>query len=497
MPPVCRIEEHESFSKKEESDDGMSRGNLMRPTGLSRSRYPHDARSVDMKSDEDIVDMDDVITINVSGLKFQTRKSTLNRFPTTLLGSTDREKHYNSSTKEYFFDRHRESFETILYFYQSDGLLCLPATLNADIFMEEVRFFRLGEHILEKLSPDVSNTKQIVLPDHPMQKRVWQVFEDPQSGIFAKCVAYIDITMIMIAITSVCVETLPIFRHEDDSAELKARRIPHLDQKIFFGIEVVCIIWFTIELLARFACCPNKKQFWKSIINWIDLAAILPFYIGLMVPRDQQDLQSLVFIRMIRFTRIFRIFKMSRHFAGLLALAYALRAGSRELALLFLLLSICVVLFSSMVYFADLHQPGSQFSSIIEAFWWSIVTMSTVGYGDYVPVSTLGKIVGVFCALMGILVIALPFPIIVSRFNYYYELEKSGKSLEEGEFEEEYAKPMFMGVIYAFKRSKGDLQNNRISEEESPKVEEKFTHGYSAIPNSNDRNNDNHIASQL
>ncbi|KAL5267386.1 hypothetical protein ACHWQZ_G004431 [Mnemiopsis leidyi] len=466
---------------------------------LSRGRYPHDTRNVDMKPDEDVVDIEDVITINVSGLKFQTRKSTLNRFPTTLLGCQDREKYYNSSTKEYFFDRHRESFETILYFYQSDGLLCLPATLNPDIFIEEVRFFRLGDHILEKLSPDVSSTKQIVLPDHPLQKKVWQMFEDPQSGLLAKCVAYVDITMILIAITSVCVETLPTFRHEDDSPEMKARTMPHLDQKIFFGIEVVCIIWFTVELVARFACCPNKKEFWKSIINWIDLAAILPFYISLMVPRDQQDLQSLVFIRMIRFTRIFRIFKMSRHFAGLLALAYALRAGSRELALLFLLLSICVVLFSSMVYFADLSSDDTKFSSIIGAFWWSIVTMSTVGYGDYVPVSTLGKIVGVFCALMGILVIALPFPIIVSRFNYYYELEKSGKSLEDGEFEEEYAKPMFMGVIYAFKRSKADHRNNTISEESSPKVDKesiKFSSGYSALPHSNDRS-DNHIASQL
>ncbi|KAL5267380.1 hypothetical protein ACHWQZ_G004431, partial [Mnemiopsis leidyi] len=468
-------------------------------TQLSRGRYPHDTRNVDMKPDEDVVDIEDVITINVSGLKFQTRKSTLNRFPTTLLGCQDREKYYNSSTKEYFFDRHRESFETILYFYQSDGLLCLPATLNPDIFIEEVRFFRLGDHILEKLSPDVSSTKQIVLPDHPLQKKVWQMFEDPQSGLLAKCVAYVDITMILIAITSVCVETLPTFRHEDDSPEMKARTMPHLDQKIFFGIEVVCIIWFTVELVARFACCPNKKEFWKSIINWIDLAAILPFYISLMVPRDQQDLQSLVFIRMIRFTRIFRIFKMSRHFAGLLALAYALRAGSRELALLFLLLSICVVLFSSMVYFADLSSDDTKFSSIIGAFWWSIVTMSTVGYGDYVPVSTLGKIVGVFCALMGILVIALPFPIIVSRFNYYYELEKSGKSLEDGEFEEEYAKPMFMGVIYAFKRSKADHRNNTISEESSPKVDKesiKFSSGYSALPHSNDRS-DNHIASQL
>ena len=125
--------------------------------------------------EDDVVDPSDVITINVSGLRFQTRKSTLNRFPSTLLGSSDREKYYNRETKEYFFDRHRESFETILYFYQSDGLLCLPATLNPDIFIEEIRFFRLGEHIIEKLSPDMGNTKSLVLPDHPLQRKIWQV----------------------------------------------------------------------------------------------------------------------------------------------------------------------------------------------------------------------------------------------------------------------------------------------------------------------------------
>ena len=311
--------------------------------------------------------------------------------------------------------------------------------------------------------------------------------------------------LITIFLTTAISDVVSIF--SDDFLCFRSIPYYHLDQKVFFGIEVCCIVWFTVELAARFACCPNKKDFWKSIINWIDLAAILPFYIGLMVPKDQ-DLQSLVFIRMIRFTRIFRIFKMSRHFAGLLALAYALRAGSRELALLFLLLSICVVLFSSMVYFVDLNHKDTQFGSIIEAFWWSIVTMSTVGYGDYVPVSTLGKVVGVFCALMGILVIALPFPIIVSRFNYYYELEKSGKSLEDGEFEEEFTKPMFMGVIYAFKRSREGYDNDNNNNNNSAIMEEKSgldsddstsrnnRHGYTPIPDLTIRG-DNHIVSQL
>ena len=122
--------------------------------------------------------------------------------------------------------------------------------------------------------------------------------------------------------------------------------------------------------------------------------------------------------------------------------------------------------------------------------------MSTVGYGDYVPQSTLGKIVGVFCALMGILVIALPFPIIVSRFNYYYELEKSGKSLEEGEFEEEFTKPMFMGVIYAFKRSKGDYKNSAIEELEEKAPENNDITGYNAIPDVS-LNDENHLVSHL
>ena len=120
--------------------------------------------------------------------------------------------------------------------------------------------------------------------------------------------------------------------------------------------------------------------------------------------------------------------------------------------------------------------------------------MSTVGYGDYVPVSTLGKIVGVFCALMGILVIALPFPIIVSRFNYYYELEKSGKSLEDGESEEELQKPMFMGVIYAFKRAKDCNSTSAIEEENGNNIEEQNMHkkgDYISVAK------ENHIVSNL
>jgi hypothetical protein len=96
----------------------------------------------------------------------------------------------------------------------------------------------------------------------------------------------------------------------------------------------------------------------------------------------------------------------------------------RELGLLIFFLFICVVLFSSAVYFAEVDGVNkSQFESIPDAFWWAVVTMTTVGYGDMRPTNEWGKLVGSLCAIAGVLTIALPVPVIVSNFNYFYHRE--------------------------------------------------------------------------
>ena len=97
--------------------------------------------------------MDDRVVINVSGMTFETKEGTLNRFPDTLLGSPSRrQQYYNPVVQEYFFNRHRVAFESILFYYQSGGRLIWPDDIPASVFTEEVEFFQLGEQALKSVA---------------------------------------------------------------------------------------------------------------------------------------------------------------------------------------------------------------------------------------------------------------------------------------------------------------------------------------------------------
>lgn len=219
------------------------------------------------------------------------------------------------------------------------------------------------------------------------------------------------------------------------SVIIKLCRRRKLTDNPFWLIETFCIIWFSFEVAVRFASCPSKSVFVRDIMNIIDIVAILPYFITLFTREEEETFvgeseetnksMSLAILRVVRLVRVFRIFKLSRHSKGLQILGQTLKASMRELGLLIFFLFIGVILFSSAVYFAEVDSvtPKSQFSSIPDAFWWAVVTMTTVGYGDMRPVTVAGKFVGALCAITGVLGIALPVPVIVSNFNYFYHRE--------------------------------------------------------------------------
>ncbi|XP_044274079.1 potassium voltage-gated channel subfamily A member 5-like [Varanus komodoensis] len=395
------------------------------------------------EGDESILHGQQRVLINISGLRFETQLGTLNQFPDTLLGDPEkRMRYFDPLRNEYFFDRNRPSFDGILYFYQSGGKLRRPVNVSIDVFADEIRFYQLGEEAMERFREDEGfiREEEKPLPTNEFQRQVWLIFEYPESSSSARGIAIVSVLVILISIITFCLETLPEFR---DERELHAPLLPLLNGTSrddtqqpppstltdpFFIIETTCVIWFTFELLVRFFACPSKPEFSRNIMNIIDIVAIIPYFItlGTELAQDnggQQQAMSLAILRVIRLVRVFRIFKLSRHSKGLQILGQTLKASMRELGLLIFFLFIGVILFSSAVYFAEADDPESHFSSIPDAFWWAVVTMTTVGYGDMRPVTVGGKIVGSLCAIAGVLTIALPVPVIVSNFNYFYHRE--------------------------------------------------------------------------
>ncbi|XP_067387632.1 potassium voltage-gated channel subfamily A member 10 [Emydura macquarii macquarii] len=383
---------------------------------------------------------DQRVIINIAGLRFETQLKTLNQFPETLLGDPEKRMcYFDSMRNEYFFDRNRPSFDGILYYYQSGGKIRRPANVPIDVFADEITFYELGNEAMDQFREDEGFIKdpETLLPTNDFHRQFWLLFEYPESSSAARGVALVSVLVIVISIIIFCVETLPEFREErefkaikDATSNLtKAFTTPSTFTDPFFVIETACIIWFSFELFVRFVVCPSKAKFFKNIMNIIDIVSIIPYFVTLTTELIQQSElngqqnMSLAILRIIRLVRVFRIFKLSRHSKGLQILGQTLKASMRELGLLIFFLFIGVILFSSAIYFAEVDEPQSHFSSIPDGFWWAVVTMTTVGYGDMCPITLGGKIVGTLCAIAGVLTIALPVPVIVSNFNYFYHRE--------------------------------------------------------------------------
>lgn len=197
---------------------------------------------------------------------------------------------------------------------------------------------------------------------------------------------------------------------------IESNRDIYLAYRYYFeGFETVSLTVFSIEYLARIWSIPEKYPYlsaskarlkWlRSIDSVIDLLAILPGILHYFLPFD---------LRFLRLLRLLRLLKLARYFAALRILLGVLRREKSAFQAVLLILVVVIVIAASLIYVAEHRAQPEVFGTIYESMWWAVVTLTTVGYGDVVPMTALGKVIGATITILGIGMAALPAGILAS-----------------------------------------------------------------------------------
>jgi voltage-gated potassium channel len=187
----------------------------------------------------------------------------------------------------------------------------------------------------------------------------------------------------------------------------------------FYWFELISVVIFTLEYLWRLKVAKKWSRFAFSFFGLIDLIAILPFYLPMLIKLD------LRFVRILRLSRIFRIFKVARYAKSMQLVGLVLKEKKEALALTLFLTFIMLLVASSLMYEVEHRVQPDKFTDIFSSFWWAVATLTTIGYGDIYPMTTIGRFLSGVIALLGIGLVALPTGIIGSGFIEILERKKT------------------------------------------------------------------------
>lgn len=391
---------------------------------------------------------DDTIVVIVGGVKHETCKSTLMTLPgSRLTGLMDTE----TPPTEVCFDRHPEVFTHVLQYYRSGKLHC-STNLCGVLLEEEFAFWgisisdvepccwaafqkhRDAAEALAQIDPSEKNSDPREKSSKPWQSKLWALFDDPYSSTLAMVIAVTSLLFILLSVTAFCLETNrtinPLLQ---PSANNTSESFSGHISGTLDTIELVCSLWFIVEFLIRVASCPSKCRFFMNVLNIVDLLALFPWFFRWC--SGYHCVWILGFLHVMRCLRFLRVFKLMQHVLGVRVLIYTLRASAATLCAIPLALFSCTIIFGVMIYYAELLTQVSgpfflsHFQDIPMGFWWAVVTLTTVGYGDLYPMTVQGQFVGALCAAVGVFLIVLPVPVIVNNFLIYYPLVKAKYSM--------------------------------------------------------------------
>lgn len=424
-----------------------ARAHARRMDGTGERSLPEPG-SQDSRAGDDIE-----IVVNVGGVRQVLYGDLLSRYPETrlaelihcLAGGYDTIfslcDDYDPGKREFYFDRDPDAFKCVIEVYYF-GEVHMKKGICPICFKNEMDFWKVDlkflddcckSHLSEKREEleEIARRVQLILDDlgvdtaegrwRRCQKCVWKFLEKPESSCPARVVAVLSFLLILVSSVVMCMGTIP----ELQVLDAEGNRVEHPTLE---NVETACIGWFTLEYLLRLFSSPNKLHFALSFMNIVDVLAILPFYVSLTLTHLGARMMELTNVQQavqaLRIMRIARIFKLARHSSGLQTLTYALKRSFKELGLLLMYLAVGIFVFSALGYTMEQSHPETLFKSIPQSFWWAIITMTTVGYGDIYPKTTLGKLNAAISFLCGVIAIALPIHPIINNFVRYYNKQR-------------------------------------------------------------------------
>jgi len=220
-----------------------------------------------------------------------------------------------------------------------------------------------------------------------LRTRLFQIIFESDTPL-AKAFDIALLTLILLSVTTVFLDS-----------------VPDLHQRfgeVFYFVEWGFTLIFTVELIVRLYCLDRPLRYLHSFYGILDLLAILPTWLALFIP----GAQSLLVVRVLRVLRVFRVLRMMEFVGEGRLLVEALQRSQRKIFLFLTTVLLIVTIFGALIYMIE--PPEAGFTSMPRAMYWGVVTLTTVGYGDIVPITPLGQFISAFMMILGYSIIAVP-----------------------------------------------------------------------------------------
>ena len=228
-----------------------------------------------------------------------------------------------------------------------------------------------------------------------IEKEFFKSLLDNTNTLRGKVFALLIQFLIIVSLVTFSIDTLPNL-----SKDLK---------QILYLVEIITVVIFSFEYLLRFLLDKKKLKFIFSFYGLVDLLAILPFYLS-----TGYDLRSIRIFRLLRLVRILKLFKYNQ---AIKRFHRALVIAKEELILFGFVAAIMLYLSAVGIYYCESDAQPEQFSSVFHSLWWSVTTLTTVGYGDMYPITVGGKIFTFFILTIGLGIVAVPTGLLASALS--------------------------------------------------------------------------------